>query len=178
MRRKNEFDETKLTQVATNKSVMSVYVDSFPIEKVKLRFAEFETAKDIIDVYISFEEALRIAQDIKSGRLFKQMQTSQRPVQVTFGGSMKDGQVESRSLTFGMMGEKIFINAQKGPGKTTDTGAIIPDGPPTKKVSVGMSADTFKEIFIYTEAGINAYLPELIKGLVAKAEENRSKWTA
>ena len=98
MRRKNEYDASKLTQVATNKTVMSAYVDAFPIEQVKLRFAEFANASDVIDIYLSFEDALRITQDIKSGKLFKDMQNSQYPIQISFGGSSKEGQ-EPRLLT-------------------------------------------------------------------------------
>ena len=175
MRRKNEYDATKLTQVATNKTVMSVYVDAFPIEQVKLRFAEFEDAKNIIDIYLSFEDVLRIVQDIKSSKIFKDMQNSKYPIQISFGGSVKDGKIESRSITFGMQNNKIYINAQKGPGKTTNTGAIILDGQPTKKISVGMTIDDFKGVFLYTEAGINAYLPTLVGQLVETAEKNRKK---
>lgn len=173
MRRKTEFDETKLTQVATNKTVMSIYVDAFNIEQVKMRFAEFEDAKNIIDIYIKFEDFLRIVQDIKSSKIFKDMQSSPYPIQISFGGSIKEGMVESRSISFGMKGDKIYINAQKGPGKTTNTGAIIPDGQPTKKISVGMSIDDFKGIFLYTEAGIHAYLVRFVNKLVDTAEKNR-----
>ena len=175
MRRKNEYDASKLTQVATNKTVMSAYVDAFPIEQVKLRFAEFADASNVIDIYLSFEDALRITQDIKSGKLFKDMQASQYPIQISFGGSSREGQVESRSMTFGMQGDKVFVNAQKGPGKLSSTGAILPAGTPSKKVSVGMSIDAFKGTFLYIEAGINAYLPYLIKDLIKVAEENRNK---
>ena len=99
MKRKTEYDATKLTQVATNKAVMSVYVDAFPIEQVRLRFAEFEDAKNTIDIYLSFEDVLRIVQDIKSSKIFKDMQSSQYPIQISFGGSVKDGKVESRSIS-------------------------------------------------------------------------------
>ena len=177
MRRKNEFDASKLTQVATNKTVMSAYVDAFPIEQVKFRFAEFENAGDFIDIYLAFEDVLRITQDIKSGKLFKDMQSSEYPIQISFGGSVKGDVVESRSITFGMQKDKIYVNAQKGPGKTTSTGAIMPNGAPTKKVSVGMSIDAFKGMFLYVEAGINAYLPYLVKDLVRVAEENRQKYS-
>ena len=95
MKRKTEYDATKLTQVATNKAVMSVYVDAFPIEQVRLRFAEFEDAKNTIDIYLSFEDVLRIVQDIKSSKIFKDMQSSQYPIQISFGGSVKDGKVEA-----------------------------------------------------------------------------------
>lgn len=175
MRRKTEYDATKLTQVATKKSVMTVYVDAFKIEQVKIKFAEFEDAKNTIDIYLGFEETLRIVQDIKSGKIFRDMQNAQYPIQISYGGSMKDGALESRSLTFGMQNDKIFVNAQKGKGKATNTGAIILDGQPTKKVSVGMSIDAFKGLFLYTEAAINAYLPTLVGRLVAIAEENRQK---
>lgn len=176
MKRKTEFDKSKLTQVATNKTVVSVYVDSFPIEQVKFRFAEFENAKEVVDIYLGFEDTLRIVQDIKSGKLFKDMQASQYPLQISFGGSIRDGKVESRQLTFGMQTDKVYINAQKGPGKTTSTGAIMPDGAPSKKISVGMPIDSFKGLFLYIEAAINAYMPYLIKELVSAAEENRKKY--
>ncbi len=103
------------------------------------------------------------------------MQNSQYPIPMSFGGSKKDGKLESRGITFGMQNDKVFINAQKGPGKETGSGAIILDGPPTKKISVGMSIDAFKGMFLYTEAGIHAYLVTLVNRLVETAEENRQK---
>ena len=176
MRRKTKFDQTKLTQVATNKTVLGVYVDSFPIEMVKLRFAEFEGEKNSIDIYLSFEDALRITQDIKSGKFFKDLQNSQYPIYLSRGGTVKDGQAISRAITAGMKADKVYLNAQLGPGKVIDTGAILPDGQPTKKVSVGMSVDHLKGLFLYMESGINAYMPYLIKDLVKAAEENRQKY--
>lgn len=174
MRRKTEFDATKLTQVATNVSAMSVYVDAFPIEQVKFRFAEFKNANEFIDIYLSFEDTLRIVQDIKSSKIFKDMKAAQYPINISFGGTVRGDQVESRVISFGMQEDKIYINAQKGPGKTTHTGAIKPSAPPIKKVSVGMSIDSFKSTFLYIEAGINAYLPTLITKLVDTAEQRRT----
>ena len=182
MRRNSEFDKTKLTQVATNKTVASAYVDAFPIEQVKFRFAEFKNAKEFIDVYLSFEDALRITQDIKSGKLFKDMQKEPYPITLSHGGRNEGEGVVSRSISAGIQineqdstKTKVYLNAQKGPGKETETGAVLPAGPPTKKVSVGMSVDAFKGMFLYIEAGINAYMPYLIKDLVRVAEERRQK---
>ena len=183
MRRKNEYDQSKLTQVATNKAVVSAYVDAFPIEQVQLRFAEFANAKDVIDIYLSFEDALRVVQDMKTGKLIQAIRLAQYPLQISFGGTNKEGKVESRSMTIGLQEDKedptktkIYVNAQKGPGKTTSTGAIIPAGQPARKISVGMSINDFKGMFLYIEAAINAYLPYLVKDLVHAAEEQRKKY--
>lgn len=177
MRRKSEYDQTKLTQAATNKTVVSAYADAFPIEQVKFRFAKFEQADNFIDIYLSFEDTLRVCQDIKSGKLFKDMLNSQYPIQISFGGSVKEGVVESRSVTFGLKDNKVYLNAQKGPGKTSTTGAIIPVGKPTNAISVGVNVDDFKGMFLYIEACIHAYLPSLVTHLVDIAEENRKKFT-
>jgi hypothetical protein len=176
MRRKNEYDASKLTQVATNKTVVSVYVDSFPIEKVKFRFVEFANSSNAVDIYLNFEDIFRITQDIRSGRLFKDIQDSPYPIwlQEYGGGPSKDGTI-SRRLSVGMKNDRVFLNSQSGPGKVSSTGSITPNGDPTSKVSVGMTINDFKKLFLYTEAGVNAYLPHLIDDLIAAAEEQRSK---
>lgn len=174
MRRKTKYDMSKLTQVANNKSVVSVYVDAFPIEQVKFKFAEFENASNSIDIYLSFEEVLRLTQDCKSGKLFKDATSNQYGLQIAFGGSIKNGTPESRVLGLKMSGDKVYLNAQKGKGKQNSTGAILPDGSPDVKVSVGMTIDTFKGMMLYTESAINAYLVPFINYMVKIAEENRN----
>lgn len=179
MKRTSEFDKTKLTQVANNKSVVAVYVDPFPIEMIKLRFAEFENAQNSVSIYLSFEDTLRIAEDVKSGKIFKDIQSSNYPIQVTHGGTpanranRADHKAEARLMTFGMQKDKVYVNAQSGPGKELSTGFIQPDGNPENKISVGMSIEDFRGMFIYTAAAINAYLPTLVNQLVSTAEKNR-----
>lgn len=181
MKRTSDFDKTKLTQVANNKSVVAVYVDSFPIEMVKFRFAEFENAQNSVSIYLSFEDTLRIAEDVKSGKIFKDIQGSSYPIQVTHGGTpaaranRADHKAEARLMTFGMQKDKIYVNAQSGPGKELQTGFIQPDGAPENKISVGMSIEDFRGMFIYTAAAINAYLPAIVRQLVTAAEQARNK---
>ena len=72
MKRKTEFDESKIYQVSTSAQVISAYLDSFGIEKVHFRMFEYESKKNI-DIYVDFATISLIANEISTGRLFKQV---------------------------------------------------------------------------------------------------------
>ena len=180
MKRKTEFDESKIYQVSTKEQVISANLDSFGIEKVHFKLFEY-TSKKNIDIYVDFATISLIANDINSGRLFKHA-SDIGYYQIVINGVPKaknrNDKPESRRLNV-MLGQfkngspKIYLNGSVGNGKVTETGAIIPNGEPDTKISVGMTYEDFCKLFLYTHDVVCAYLPRMVIDMVKNAEENR-----
>lgn len=180
MNRNDSFERFKVTKVSTNKVVTNVYMDAFPIEKVRFQNAQYET-KTSLDVYLDFSQVALLATDAASGRLVKQLEaTPDHKLTIQMAGTAKsknyNGQPESRILSLGMAGDKIFVNMSAGPGKLSSTGAIMPNGAPDRKVSVGMTIDDFRRMMVYTHDCVNAYLASMIPQLVFESEQNRANY--
>ena len=137
-----------------------------------------------IDIYLTFEQFLRISYDIldsqslikaiQKDKMDAQAKGSQYPQQriLTQGGtsaeslaqkgkSRPDGMSESRVLKI-FAGNKlpIMFQAEKGPGETDSKGLIIPryGFKPEQKVMMGLSADDAKELFLITREEIRAFI--------------------
>lgn len=180
MNRNDPYERFKITKVSTNKVVTNVYMDAFTIEKVRFQNANYET-KQSIDVYLDFSQVSLLAADAISGRLFKQIDAAEKhQLTVQMAGTKNsknyNGQPESRILSLGLMGDKIFINMSAGPGKLSSTGAIMPNGPQDRKISVGMTIDDFRRMMSYTHDCVNAYLTQMIPQLVFESEQNRQNY--
>jgi len=182
MRRKNALDSSKLIQVSSKNSVIDVYVDAFPIERVKFRIADYGTPQTSIDIFMEFSDFLKVAHDCRTGELFNIVRNSKQPVVITRGGSpaeranRPDHKAESRILSLGMLNDKIYFNASVGPGNATETGLIMPAGPADKKVSAMTTIGDCKKLIFYTEAAINAYLPTIVNKLVEASEKTRQEF--
>ena len=176
MNRDDKFEKGKIYKASTNKVVCNVYMDSFPIEKVRFQNASYEDGSNI-SCYVDFTKIPRLAADVASGRIFKKIEEDQyHRYTVTMGGKEdgKDGKPESRIMYLGMKDDKIYVNMQKGPGKKSSTGLIMPDGQPTTKISVGMGIEEFREMILATHDWVNAYLGPLVHRLVKECEDARN----
>ncbi len=176
--RKDNFEKSKITKASTNKVVTNVYYDAFGIEKVRFQNANYAD-KTSIDCYLDFEEVALLATDAASGRLIKELDAGQKTV--SMGGSKNsknyDGKPESRILSLGKSGDKIFINMSRGKGKITETGAIAPDGSPDLKIGVSMTIDKFRSLMIFTHDAVNAYLAHMVNAIVRQCEADRAAAT-
>ena len=180
MKRKTEFDESKIYQVSTSAQVISAYLDSFGIEKVHFRMFEYESKKNI-DIYVDFATISLIANEISTGRLFKQA-SEKGYYQLVINGIPKaknrNDMPESRRLSVALSkakngSVKIYLNGAVGNGEVTETGAIKPKGEPDTKISVGMTYEEFCKLFLYTHDVVRAYLPRMVIDMVKQAEINR-----
>ena len=176
MKRTSEFDKNKIYEVSTNKQVISAYLDSFGIEKVHFRAFEYETKKNI-DIYVDFATISLIANDIATGRLFKMVRD--KGYQIVINGVPKsknrDGKPESRKMYVASYKNRLYLNTSIGNGKVTETGAIMPDGEPDTKISVGMDYENFCRLFLYTHDVVRAYLPKMIISMVEQANLAREQ---
>lgn len=182
----NDFEQIKITNASTNKAACNLYYDSFNIEKVKIQNFQYDT-KQSIESYIDFEDVIRIAADCISGKIFKDMQTAQDAKQqysLGYKGSKEspnyDGKPESRQITFGLSGDKVYINMTRCEGvRDPENGTIKPapsrDKSKDVKITVGMSIEKFKSTFLYADAWIKAYLAREVPRMVDEAEAKRAK---
>lgn len=175
--RTDKYEKGKITKAATNKVVTNVYFDSFPIEKVRFQNSNFKD-KSSIECYVDFEDVALLATDVASGRLFKELEAGQKTI--TMGGSKSskrfDGAPESRVMSLGRVEDKIFVNMTAGRGKIGDTGLIIPDGAPDKKISVCIPIEKFRAMIIYTNQCVMGYLPHMVNSIVSELEADRAAY--
>lgn len=185
MDRSNEFNKTKIMEVSTNYSVVNAVVDSFGIEKVKLRFTKYDAPKDSIDIYVDFSTMILYMNDMITGRMLKQIESSPSGLQLVMGGSKSskrlDGKPESKILSINngknKRGETVYyLNAVESEGRLSETGLIIPTAANKLSVSVSMSEQDLRELFIYIGTAIQAYMPTLVNKWLKAAEENRMNY--
>ena len=177
MNRNDAFEKIKITKVSTNKVACNVYFDAFGIEKV--RFQNFNyNDKTFIDCYLDFEDVALLANDAATGRLIKELDAGQKTVSMGGSKSSKNygGAPESRILSLGKSGDKIFINMSRGKGKIGDKGQIMPDGAPDLKIGVPMPIDKFRSMMIYTYDSVKGYLPHMVNRIVREIEEDRKNY--
>lgn len=174
MNRTDKYEKSKITKASTNKVVCNIYFDAFEIEKVRFQNASYADKKSI-SCYLDFETVALLANDAATGRLIKELDSAQKTISIGGSKSSKkyDGAPESRILSLGKSGDKIFVNMSVGKGKLSDTGAIMPDGKPDDKISVGMSVEDFRAKMIYTHDCVNAYLAHMVNKIVKQCNEDR-----
>lgn len=182
MNRNNPFDKYKISKSSTNKVVLNLYLDSFSIEKVRLQAAKYDKslpmAQRSVSCYLEFEEAVTLAEDCRSGRIFeKVMKAGDKGYIISRGGSTKskryDNHIESRIIKLTMSGDKLFVNLSLGKGKTSDTGAIMPDGKPDVMIGVPVEPAKFRSAMIMVDRHIQAYLVSLTNKLVKESIAER-----
>ena len=175
MDQKNDFEKMKLTKASTDKVACNIYMDSFGIGKVKIQIFEYATKKSI-ESYLNFEELALIATDCMTGRLIKELEAGQK--NLGYKGSPSspnyNGAPESRIISLGKSGEKIFVNMTRGKGQLGPNGTIKPDGAPDLKLSIGIPVDKFRAMMIYAYDCVKAYLVRSINQTVKEIDEKKA----
>lgn len=171
MKEKNIFNVDRLYSASTNKVVLNVHCSSFPIDKVKLRAASYES-KENIDFYLDFPTFQTLAADAESGRLFTKLASKQYQL---FTGYEREGQVISRQLSISYSEPRVFVTIQEGPGRKTETGAILPvkGAEISKRISVPIDVATFRQMMIYTSNCITSYLSAKISRMLSEYDNMR-----
>lgn len=179
MDQKNDFEKMKLTKASTNKVACNIYLDSFGIDKVRIQNFEYDSKK-FIDCYLDFEELALIATDCMTGRLIKELESGQKVLGMKGSKSSPNynGAPESRVLSLGKSGDKIFINMTRGKGKLGDKGQIMPDGQPDLKIGVPVPVDKFRSMMIYAYDGVKAYLAHSINQTYREVSEAKKQAAA
>ena len=172
----------EIVTYATQSAFFTAY-DCLDIGKVKVEVATYERGQgqtgravaylDAADLRLVIH-ALKTAQfDLLFGGKFE-----------AFGGSQRDGAVESRVLRLehdaGDNGRfarfPLRLTVSNGPGKTTANGGIAPDGEPKARVSIRFSMPDLLRLLLETEAYMDAYLSAHIERIRAeRAKELEQK---
>jgi len=139
-------------EYATNKQFLNFF-EAIGIEKLKVELVNYDPQRrqhtDRAVCYLPVTKAKLIIHDILGNRVRDGW------AKEIFGGSERDGQIESRvfKIEFDPQGEKFArfpfrITIKIGPGKSTATGGIQPDGQPTTNISIRLPADDILGIML------------------------------
>ena len=154
---------------ATNKNFLNLY-DALRIEKIKIEIAGYDQATGkqtgLAGAWLDVDD-MRLLAHLVTTRLFKDvLATGNRaPRFEKFGGSERDGAVESRTLVIEWdLGENnrfasypYRITIANGPGQRNANGAVQPKGEPTSKQSMRLPEADLMKILLAVQAYIQAY---------------------
>jgi len=148
--------------------------------KVMLNFIKYNEkgVTDKIDIYIDIQKAVVLCQDILSGKLARNVRDAQatkmfenKPVSpYTSYFTSLGGQNEARAgRADGMALSKQFkiqagtrvpwvLRAETGPGKSSDTGLIVPSGKAEQYINVALQDEDLKALALLLDKHINAYI--------------------
>ncbi len=172
---------------ATNKNFLNVY-DALRIEKIKLEIAGYDQASGkqtgLAGAWLDVDD-MRLLAHLVTTRLFKDVLTKARFEK--FGGSERDGAVESRTLVLewdpgegGRFASYPYrITIANGPGLRNANGAVQPKGEPTSKQSMRLpEADLMKillAVLAYMQAYEAAHHHRLVAAKVRELEEKMAE---
>lgn len=148
--------------------------------KVNINFVKYDDSgiTEKIDIYIDLPKALLLCNDILSGKLaktvalaLKEGKFENKPVNdytsyfVNMGGKneeaakREDGMALSKQFKI-QKGNKVpwIFRAEIGPGKSNETGLIVPQGKAEKFINVPLTDDDLKIFALLLEKHINAYI--------------------
>lgn len=163
--------------------------NAFNISKVLINFIQYDTSKpqknrivNKISIYLDFEDALLLANDILTGKIGKLALNEKKtckaenkkycsPIWTNMGGvsakkleernqKRSDGMSLSRCLKI-IPGNKLpfIFQAECGKGEESETGLIVPKYGvnPDVKLMVGLDNDTIKKFALIVQSHIIAY---------------------
>lgn len=181
--------ENKIYRKMGSGKLMEILADGFPIKKVKFNFVSFDVSKpegsrslDTIAFWLDFEDALRLSNDILSGRyakiFYEDIKKAEKDKKegrehpqctpfVKLGGTnaetlrqrnqeRPDNKALSRVIKL-TKGKLYLLTATTGPGRVGDKGQITPDGKPEKTIMIGLSDDELKEMALMIRMHLYAY---------------------
>jgi len=194
----NRFIDCKVFEIDNKKTLVAFKMNVARYRKLQCEFVEFDKEGDTgsralqkVTVFLDFEEALLLADDITSGRFFKKAQKAldaateknskyAEAIFQSMGGTNEekckakglrtDGKAMSRTVTITPSFYKptpFVITAKQGAGESNAQGLIVPKygNNPEQKVSVSCTADTLRTLALMMDKYISAYIAKtLISG--------------
>jgi hypothetical protein len=159
---------------ATNKNFLNIY-DALRIEKFKIEVASYDPGSGkqtgLAAAWLDLDE-MRLLIHLVTLRLFPTVLTAggRMPRFERFGGSDRDGAVESRTFllewdpgTGGRFaGYPYRLTIANGPGVRTPTGAVQPRGEPTSRQQMRLPEADLMEILLAVGAHLRAKEPDLL----------------
>jgi len=163
--------DPEIVAYATQGAFFTIY-DCLDIGKVKVEVATYErgqgqTARAV--AYLDAADLRPLVYALKSGQ-FEALFAGRFE---SFGGSQRQGSVESRILRLehdpGEGGRfsrfPLRLTVTNGPGKLTPTGAITPAGEPAARVSIRFPLLDLLRLLLEVEAYLDAYLAANVERL-------------
>ena len=153
----------EIVTYATQSAFFTAY-DCLDIGKVKVEVATYERGQGQTGravAYLDVADLRLVIHALKTA----QLETLLGGKFEAFGGSQRDGAVQSRVLRLehdaGEGGRfarfPLRLTVSNGPGKATANGGVAPDGEPTARVSIRFPLSDLLRLLLETEADLNAY---------------------
>jgi hypothetical protein len=167
----------------TAKHFLNIY-DALRIEKVKIELASYDQATGkqtgLVTAWLDLDE-MRLLIHLVTFRLFQPVLAAggRLPRFEKFGGSERDGILESRTLLLewdpGQQGRfagyPYRLTIANGPGQRTSTGAMQPKGAPTSKLAMRLPEADLMEILLAVGAYLRARELELLPAKARARQE-------
>ena len=164
----------EIVTYATRSAFFTVY-DHLEIGKVKVEVATYERGQGQTGravAYLDVADLRVVIHALKADR-FEALFGGRFEA---FGGSQRDGAIESRVLRLehdAGEGERFArypmrLTVSNGPGKATANGGIAPDGEPKARVSIRFPVCDLLRLLLETEAYLDAYLCARIERIRAE----------
>jgi|GEM_PF-1510450 len=153
---------------ATNKNFLNVY-DALRIEKIKIEVAGYDQSSGrqtgIAGAWLDVDDARLLTHLVITRQFREVLDVPGRPARFEkFGGSDRDGAVESRTLQVewdpadGKFARYPYrLTIANGPGQRTQNGAVQPKGEPTTRLSLRLPEADFMKIMLAVSAYIQTY---------------------
>lgn len=150
---------------ATNKAFLNIY-DALTIDRVKVELASYDATSGRqtgrAGAYLGVDD-LRLLAHLILTRQLKDVLPKSRFER--FGGSTRDGQVESRTLVLEwdpgeggrFAGYPYRLTIANGAGQKTATGAVQPKGEPSSKLSLRLPEADLMKILLAAQAYLAAW---------------------
>ncbi|MBC7259778.1 MAG: DUF3072 domain-containing protein [Chloroflexi bacterium] len=164
----------EIVTYATQSAFFTAY-DCLDIGKVRVEVATYERGRGQTGravAYWSVSDLRLVIHALKSGQFDDLLGGKYEG----FGGSVRDGAVESRVLRLERdAGEDgrfarfpLRLTVVNGPGRLTETGAIVPQGEPEVRVRIRFAVADLLRLLLEVEAYLDAYLCAHIQGIRAE----------
>ena len=173
MAKKNQVNPSQIVRKDAAGAFVEAMRECYQIGKVRLNFSAYDSSKApghrqkaFISIYLDFGEFFRLSNDMINGKIYgeilKTKNTKDATKNLHMGGSYnKSGQLIARTLgVFAGKKAPFVFTAEQGPGKKNQMGGYVPawNGQPHDTVNVALSVDAVKELFLFVEKDIQAYL--------------------
>lgn len=149
----------------TDKNLIEI-TDAFNIDKVKIGFRTYDNTKEkgskntnSVDFYLSIQEMDLLCHNLLSGKIIKTLEAGGNIAPI-YKGNNRGEDIFSRTLSFAKSNKGLFFTACEGPGKKTDTGAVLPlykinEAP--NKVSIPLNTEEIKSFAIQGKRACDYY---------------------
>ena len=149
----------------TKKDILEIS-EWFSEGKIRIGFRKYDESQSAgskistsIDFYMTVPEFELLCHNLLSGSISRMVEAGKQ-VPPYYKGNQRGDQIVSRMLYFGKSRSGLFLNASEGPGKKTETGAVMPTyrvNEAEKRVSIPLTNEEVKSFALQGKRACDHY---------------------